>query len=224
MNDRLLRRWSLVLVLVATLGASLAQADVYNWTDASGRLNVSNVAPPDGVRVTRVIHENPPRVSPGASAARASAQAAEVQALTERVVQLEGEIERAQAPAAPAYRVVAAPIPPPPPVQVNVTVLPQAASAPTYPAAGPYSDCDPLVFGCPPFVYPVGVVTRRDPGFGRFHRSHRQRAGHRMQGLRPAQPPIGSAVMRPAGRSIAQPVGRPMGQPVARPISRPLHR
>jgi len=172
-------------MLAATLGALPAHADVYTWTDASGRLNVSNVAPPEGVHVSRVVHEDPPKVTPSAAAARA----AEVRALTDRVAELQDEVERARAPAAPPpvpYRVVAAP---PPPVQVAVNVMapPAQYSAPPAPAA---PDCDPLVFGCPPFVYPVGVVVLRTPGLHRFHRFQHLRAGHR--------PPVGRA-LRPAG-------------------------
>ena len=37
------------LLLVGALAVPPAQADVYTWTDPSGRLNVSNIAPPEGV-------------------------------------------------------------------------------------------------------------------------------------------------------------------------------
>lgn len=180
MAHRLLRlAWPLLLA------APLAHADVYTWTDASGRLNVSNVAPPAGVRVRSVVHEDPPRTTPSAVAARDAARVAEVQALTERVADLEHEIDRARAERPQPYRVIAT-APPAPPVQIAVTVMPPPAPPAQYPAApSPYADCDPLVFGCPPFVYPVGVVVLRNPGFGRFHRFGHLRAGHRMPARMP---------------------------------------
>jgi hypothetical protein len=178
-------------VLLAGMAvAAPARADVYTWTDPSGRLNVSNVAPPEGVHVDRVVHVDPPTITPAAAAARDAARAAEVQALNERVAQLQDEVERArmQAPPAP-YRVVAAP-PPPTQVVVNVMAPPAQYAAP---AAEEPPYCDPLMFGCPPFVYPAGVVVLRTPAFHRSHRFHRfeqPRAGHRMSGARPL-PPIG---------------------------------
>src|SRR5439155_26380625 len=53
-------RWAIFpLFLALTLGDQLAYADIYTWVDASGATNVSNLSPPEGVRVTRVTHENP---------------------------------------------------------------------------------------------------------------------------------------------------------------------
>ena len=178
---------ALPVALAAALGAHAARADVYTWTDKSGRLNVSNIAPPEGVKVERVVHEDPPKIAPSAAAARA----AEVQALNERVAQLEDEVERARAQPPPVpYRVVAAPPPMPPPVQVVVNVAPPPAPYPP-PAEAVAPDCDPLVFGCPPYFAPVGVVVLRSPGFHRFDRFHRfnrfehARAGKRMPAMRP---------------------------------------
>ena len=160
-------------LLVSALGAPLAHADVYTWTDASGRLNVGNIAPPDGVRVSRVVREDPARIRP-APPPRDSARDAEMQALTERVAELQDEVDRARRqPPAPvvAYRAVA----PAPPVQVTVNVVPPApavdyAASPAYPPG-----CDPTVFGCPAFGYPVGVVVLKAPRFDRFDRFHRSR-------------------------------------------------
>jgi hypothetical protein len=180
---------ALPAILAAALGTRAAHADVYTWTDRSGRVNVSNIAPPEGVRVDRVVHVDPPKITPDALAARDAAHAAEVQALNERVAQLQDEVERTrtQVPPPVPYRVVAPP--PPPPVQVVVNVAPPQPYPPPVAAVAP--DCDPLMFGCPPFVAPVGVVVLRDPRFHRSHRFHRfdhSRASQRMRGARPLPP------------------------------------
>ena len=41
-----------------------ARADIYTWTDAGGRVNISNLAPPEGARVTSVLHETPKPTRP----------------------------------------------------------------------------------------------------------------------------------------------------------------
>jgi len=183
------------LPAIAVLGASAAQADVYTWTDASGRLNVSNVAPPEGVHVNRVVHEDPAKVQANAIAARNAARTAEVEVLNERVAQLQDEIDRAkQQPQPPPVQAV--PYRVAPPVQVTVNVMPSATPAgygagyagypgylpyPGYPGL-PHDYCDPTVFGCPPFGYPVGVVVLNTPRFDRFHRFQRfdRFGGHRV--------------------------------------------
>lgn len=174
-----LLRVALAGVLACAVGVRLAHADVYTWTDASGRLNVSNIAPPEGARVTRVVHEDPP--SPNIAAARA----AEVRALNERVAQLEDEVERAQRQSAPPvpYRVVAAPVAPAAQVHVAVTVMPPPVQEPM--PQTPYGlDCDPLVFGCPAFGYPANVVVLREPRFHRFRHFDRFHAAHGIPGAR----------------------------------------
>lgn len=166
-----LLRTTVSAVLAGALGVPLAHADVYTWTDVSGRLNVSNLAPPEGVHVSRVVHEDPPKVRPPAPP-RDVARDAEMQALNERVAALQDQFDRAQRqPPAPvvAYRAVA----PAPPVQVTVNVVPPApavdyAASPAYPPG-----CDPTVFGCPVFGYPVGVVVLKSPRFHRFNRFDR---------------------------------------------------
>ncbi|HEX6795321.1 MAG TPA: DUF4124 domain-containing protein [Casimicrobiaceae bacterium] len=155
------------LLLAGALAVPLAQADVYTWTDPSGRLNVSNIAPPEGVHVSSVVHEDPPRARPKPPPARD----VDVQALIERVAELEVQVGRAkQQPALPP--VVYRPVPPAPPVQVNVTVMPSPPVNPYppsyagysgYPYPGypglPYDQCDPTIFGCPlGYGLPVGVV------------------------------------------------------------------
>jgi hypothetical protein len=188
------------LLVAGALAVPLAHADVYTWTDKSGRLNVSNIAPPEGVHVSSVVHEDPPRARPTPP----PAHDVDVRALTERVAQLEDQVDRAkQQPALPP--VVYRPAPPAPPVQVNVTVMPSPPANPyppsyagysAYPYPGypglPYDQCDPTIFGCPlGYGYPVGVVvlnTPRSRGFKHFDRFDRP-PGTQHFVTRPAVPP-----------------------------------
>ena len=182
------------LAALVALAASLALADVYTWKDPSGRLNVSNLPPPDGVRVDSVVHEDPPKPSPSAAAAADAARTADVQALSARVAQLQDDLERAQQqPAFPP--VVYRPAPPAPPVQVTVNVMPAAASVPAYaspypiysgyPYPGypglPYDYCDPTIFGCPFLGYPVGGIVVLNSAH-----SHGLKHFSRMRGTPPA--------------------------------------
>ena len=162
-------------LLVCGLGMPLAHAEIYTWVDPAGVINLSNLAPPDGVRVTRVTHDPPPRVASASEAAREAARQAElqaladrakeleVQALSERVRQLEREVEigRIQASAPVAY-----PVMPSPPVV-------QYAAEPAPPA---YTGCDPSWSGCGLWwgsgIYP-GVVVVGVPGGRRFHHPFR---------------------------------------------------
>jgi hypothetical protein len=166
-------RIGLPVVLAGSLAASLAHADVYTWTDKTGRLNVSNIAPPDGVEVTSVIHEDPP--TPAMLAARDAAHAAELEALNARVAQLQDEVERAREPAPAPVRVVT----PPPVVQYVFNTAPPPAQYAAPQLA--YDGCNPSWYGCafgyPAFGYPASVVVLRTPAFPRFHRfGHERRA------------------------------------------------
>jgi len=87
MLTRLLRV-TLPALLAGTLGLDPAHADLYTWVDASGGVNVSNLAPPEGVRITNVIPASPTATHD----ARETVRDAEVQALTKRVRQLEDEV------------------------------------------------------------------------------------------------------------------------------------
>jgi uncharacterized protein DUF4124 len=199
-------RASLAAILV--LATPVALADVYTWKDPAGRLNVSNVAPPEGVRIESVVHEDPPKVSPGAAAARA--QGAEMRALNERVAQLADEVERAKEQAA-LPPVVYRPAPSPP-VLVNVNVAPAPAAAapgyadysPAYPYAYSYPGypypgypglprdyCEPTVFGCPLYGFPVGavVVVNGSHSHGMKH-FERMRGGLPQAGMRPMPMPM----------------------------------
>jgi len=79
-------------VLAGTFGLQPAHADIYTWVDLSGIVNVSNLAPPENVRVTNVIHASAPKTRTPADAVRDPARDAELHALTERVRQLEDEV------------------------------------------------------------------------------------------------------------------------------------
>jgi hypothetical protein len=85
-------RATLPVVLAGTFGLQPAHADLYTWVDASGGVNVSNLAPPEGVHVTNVIPASPPKTTTRDDA-REAARDTQVQALTKRVRQLEDEVE-----------------------------------------------------------------------------------------------------------------------------------
>src|ERR1700693_4708295 len=108
-----LLRSALPAVLACTFGLQLAHADIYTWVDASGGINVSNLAPPEGVRVTNIIH-----ASAQQNPTREDTRPVELQALAERVLPLEDERElpKRQAPPAVEYRAISAP----PPMQYGV--------------------------------------------------------------------------------------------------------
>jgi hypothetical protein len=158
---RHLPRVLMPLVLACTLGATFAHAAIYTWVDASGTVNISNLPPPEGARVISVVQESPPRIAPPADAASEAARQLEVQALSERVRQLEYEAEfaRRQAPPAPVYQAVPA---------VQYSQYP-----PDYgPAAS--SGCDPSWAGCGgwwgSYGYPIVVV--QSPNFRRGRPVH----------------------------------------------------
>ena len=161
-------RAALLAAIAVASGAQLAHADIYTWADASGSINVSNLAPPEGVRVISVEHASPQAVAAREDAAREAARRAE--ALEERVRQLESEAAaRRQAPTQVVYPTI--PAPPPmqywsepasAPVQYVVSEAP-----PTY-----TQGCDPSWLSCGlgwwPGFYPTSVVFVRAPNFRRF--------------------------------------------------------
>ncbi len=67
-----LLRIALLIALAATFGLRAAHADIYTWVDASGALNVGNLAPPGDAEVLKVVHTADP-----------AGQKAETQALPE---------------------------------------------------------------------------------------------------------------------------------------------
>jgi hypothetical protein len=187
-------------VLASAFGVQPAHADIYTWTDAKGSLNVSNLPPPEGGRVSHLVHEASRPVAPPSDSAREAARQAEVRALAQRVQQLEAEAATAKSAMPPDFAYpppVAAPVyapAPPPSVQYNVTLLPQtpqydAGSAPGVPA------CDPTWAGCAPWwgvpFYSGPVVVLRAPNFHRFppfrgappfRGGHAFHGGHAFQG------------------------------------------
>lgn len=166
-----MRSWLTSLAALCICVPPIAQADIYTWTDATGRLNVSNVAPPEGVRVAHVTREAAPKSQ--SAAARETTREIEVRALADRIKQLEQEVDAAKSAssALPAPPPVAAA---PPPVVVTVPVwnyvAPSVADA-TY-AQPSYSGCD---FNCAPvwtsFYWPAPVIVGK-PSFRRPHPYH----------------------------------------------------
>ena len=71
------------------IGLQPAHADLYTWVDASGGVNVSNLAPPEGVRIIKVTVEPAPKTTTRNDHAREAARETQVQALAKRVRQLE---------------------------------------------------------------------------------------------------------------------------------------
>ena len=80
-------------VLAGMFWLQPAHADLYTWVDTSGGINVSNLAPPEGARITNVILASAPKTTTRDEDAREAARDAEVQALAKRVRQLEDQIE-----------------------------------------------------------------------------------------------------------------------------------
>ena len=180
-------RAALPAILAGTFGLPLAHADIYTWVDASGAINVSNIAPPDGVRVTNILHARPPEVVARENAAREAMRQAETQALAERVRQLEDEVAlaRRQAPPRADYR----PSPAPPVIQY---IVEQAAPPMQYAADVPspaYTGCSPAWIGCGlwwvPGFYPASVFVVSAPNFRRFPPA---RSGHNFAIRAPTHP------------------------------------
>jgi hypothetical protein len=178
MVTRLLRA-ALPAILAGTFGLQLAHADIYTWVDASGATNVSNLAPPEGARVTKILHASAPVTVAREDAAREAARQAETQALAERVRQLEDEIDmaRRQVPPPVEYRPLPAPpviqyvVDPAPPLMQYVNVAPPANTG-----------CDPTWMGCGlwwvPGIYPASVFVLRAPNFRPVHPVRPVRGGH----------------------------------------------
>lgn len=199
------------VLLAGTLGLRSAHADIYTWVDASGTINVSNLAPPDGARVTNIVRSPPPSTTAREDAAREAARRAEVQALTERVQQLENQVEVSSVSGPPPdYR----PTPAPPPIQYVVNVAPppvQYAAVNTSPPPA-YGGCDPSWISCSGlwWAYPSIVIVRapnvRQP-------IHPVRGGHNF------------AVRQPMPHSLVQPLAQPLVQPLVQQpaLRQPMH-
>jgi hypothetical protein len=136
-------RAGLCATLACVLRVPLAHADIYTWLDATGRVNVSNLAPPAGTRVTSVVRERP--ASAAEIAAREARQRADVAALEEQVRSLQAEVEAtrqprvAEQPAAPiVYNIIT--VSPPPAAVADLAAAPVV-----------YANASPaLAYGCPP--------------------------------------------------------------------------
>jgi hypothetical protein len=161
-------RTVLPVLVASTLGLQVAHADIYTWADASGSVNVSNLAPPQGARVISVTHTSA-AVAARENAARDAARRAETQALEERVRQLEEEVSaRRQAPPQVVYRDI-----PAPPPQYRIDSAPPPAQYTVYSSPPAYTmGCDPGWMGCGfgwfPNFYSTGAVFVRAPSFRRF--------------------------------------------------------
>ena len=160
-------RLSLPAALAGALCVQPAQADIYTWVDASGTINVSNLAPPDGVSVTHVVHTTAPATAPVDPAAHD----AQVQALMQRVGELEDAVVSAQRQVAPPmpYPV----IPQAPLVEYVVNVAPPVPYEASAPAPSPTAGCDPSWMDCGqgwvpafyPIFYPTGLAVLHPPYF-----------------------------------------------------------
>jgi hypothetical protein len=152
--------------------AGPARADIFTWVDKDGVTNVSNEAPPEGVRVTKVV-----RTAPKDPVREAAARQAEVRALRARVDDLAKEVEQTRNDAIPppyAAPPAMAFVPPAvaPAPTVVVTVVNQPAQQPDVAPAG----CDYTFGGCGVGFFPG--YTYYAPPFQRgFHRPHRKASG-----------------------------------------------
>jgi hypothetical protein len=206
-------RSALPALLFGALGSGLAQADIYTWVDRSGTINVSNLAPPEGAQVMSIIHASAPEAAARDAAARETARQAEVQALNERMRQLEGEIELASRQAPPAdYRPILAP----PVMQyvVNIASPPEQYPVDATPQA--YAGCNPGWIGCGLWwAYPASVVVLNSPS-ARFHPIHGRQEFPPFGAQTPSHPPfVAPPPMFPP--FVAPP---PMFPPFAQP---PMH-
>jgi len=200
-------RVALPIALGGAFGLQHAHADIYTWVDASGSINVSNLAPPDGVRVTNIMRASPP-VATGDETARAAASQAKTQALEDRVRQLENEVELSRRQVPPPVEYGTIPVPPvvqyivePPPVFVQYAV-----SEP--PPANNWCDASlNCGFAWAPGFYPVSVVVLRAPTFQHFRPAH----GGRNFGTPP-----------PMRTSLITPLAGPLVPPLTTPVVRPL--
>jgi len=178
MSTHLLRK-GLPALLAFACGLPVAHAEIYTWTDESGRVNLSNLTPPAGVKVTRVVRESAPKVAsatPREEVARDTLRDAEVQVLAERVRQLQYEVELAKRP-------VPQPVeyrgPPAPPI-IQYFAQPEVQ----YAAAAPpvYNGCD---FG---FDCALGWGSGYYPGSFVVLNSGQNRRGHPGHGGGPIAP------------------------------------
>lgn len=137
----------LLLPLATFMALRPASADIYTWTDASGQTTYSDTPPPRNANLIGILRAPPPAEDAGT--ARQAAQQAELQAMGERIRQLERDVRERD------FR-LSNPLPAPPPV----------------PYTGPAPACEPGGFACgpwgPPFLSgPVVTIVRPLPPYPR---------------------------------------------------------
>lgn len=145
------------------IGLGAARADIYTWTDESGKVNVSNLTPPEGASIAKIVHETARPVPPPAAPPEGSPVPIEVQTLALRVRQLEYEVELAKRQPPPPAIDYAAYSPPmqyaSPPMDYSVDAGPQT----NYGCDQAWNGC----FGTWGFGYPATVVVLGSSGFRR---------------------------------------------------------
>jgi Domain of unknown function (DUF4124) len=143
-------------LLAMLLAAPAARADIYTWVDASGTLNVSNLAPPSGVHVIDVVvHHDPPPAPPAPpNAALDAARDAELQALNARVEALRDEVDQAHRRLATQADYWSAA--PPPEAPVYDAGDTSGYGYDTAPVTQASVGCDPSWWGCA-YGYPYGL-------------------------------------------------------------------
>jgi hypothetical protein len=98
-------RW---LVLLALAAAGSAAAQIYRWTDASGRVHFSNAAPPPGANAV-VVDPDARQVPPGPESTECHTIRCQGERLEERTRRREAEQERAAAAREARERTAAVP-------------------------------------------------------------------------------------------------------------------
>ena len=164
MLTRLLRA-VLPPILICTFGVRTAEADIYRWIGADGVVTYSDESPPKGIQAEVVVTERAaPRSTQSDAAAASARRDAELQALSERIRELErAAIARSQVPAGMPYQ--------------------EAPYPPASPPDSGYS-CDPARLDCPPWYAPTGIVVVTPPAFGRFVPFRRRAQGSFVRPMR----------------------------------------
>jgi len=93
-----MRGFAFVLLLFISLGAS---AQIYRWTDANGRVNFSNTAPPQGVKAT-VVDPDAKQGPPAAESTECYTIRCQGERMEERQRKRQSELERMNAERAAA--------------------------------------------------------------------------------------------------------------------------
>lgn len=140
------------LGLALTASITPAYADIYTWTDKHGTVNVSNVAPPEGTRLTNVTRTDPAAAARDA-AAREAARQAEVSALRERVEKLTAQVEEARREEPPVVLAYA------PPAAPSYTLNVVSAPSVTYASGSGGGGCDSAFGNCGGWGFWPGYVS-----------------------------------------------------------------